>query len=72
MIVFLVFLGCAALFYALVLNAMVSKLPFGIWLHEKERSKVRDVKAYNHVVARMFRRMARYLFFVACRCCFLK
>ena len=54
MIVFLVFLGCAALFYALVLHAMVLKLPVGIWSHEKERPKVRDVKAYNHVVARMF------------------
>ena len=58
---FLVFLGCAAVFYALSVNAMISKLPVGIWSHEKERPKVSDVKAYNHAVARMFAAYASLL-----------
>ena len=40
---------------------MVSKPPVGLWSHEKERPKVRDVKAYNHAVARMFAAYGTFL-----------
>ena len=54
MIGFFAYCACAMVFYALAANARMSKLPVGFWAHEKERPKVKDIKGYNHAVAKMF------------------
>jgi len=51
---FLVYVGCAVLFFGLAIHAVMAKTPVGIWSNIKMQANIKDIRGYNRAAAKLF------------------